>query len=118
MLNVFLFNCRYLRSISAIKTESCGIFTIFTVFHPKTLICFDAIFLIDEVLNHTKSIQMQCVFIEETPRILDKYLDAPLLDAFDELLSKNDFSEATLPKDIATKIINNAMHNNKQLITH
>lgn len=114
-MEVLLFNCRPLQMTST-NTEIKGTFSIFTVFYPDLLICFDAVFFMVE--NEKGESTTQCTFFEETPKKLDPELDDTTLDAFDEMMETNQFVEALLPDDIAKKVMANAMDVGEQLISN
>ncbi len=117
-MDVYLFNCRLLQSVAAISSNAEGYFSIYTVFNPDELICFDAMFftMVDE--KDSANTDTQCTFFEETPKILDPIFDQYLLSVFDKMIKTNDFSEVTLPEDMAHRIKTDAMDFSMQMITN
>ena len=114
-MNVLLFNCRPLQMLASNDTPNPGLFSIFTVFYPDDLICFDAVFV---TVGNNDIQEMHCAFIEETPKRLDLDLDDDMICNFEKMIESNSFKQATLPTEIANKIIHDAMDVSEQLITN
>ena len=117
-MHVYLFNCRLLQAGSGIKSIHKGYFSIYTVFEPNELICFDAMFFTMVDRKNPNNTNTQCTFFEETPKILDPEFDQDVLSVFDKMIELNDFCETVLPANIAHKIKTDAMNLSMQMVTN
>ncbi|MEA3323189.1 MAG: hypothetical protein U9Q12_03110 [Patescibacteria group bacterium] len=117
-MNVYLFSCRPLKIAPGIIAEATGLFSIYTAYHPETLICFDALFITTENTEGPNLLHTQCIYIEETPKILDPEWDYDILERFDEMIANNNFLDVVLPKDTEKDVKENAIALAMQLVTH
>ncbi|MEN8252509.1 MAG: hypothetical protein ABFQ53_02950 [Patescibacteria group bacterium] len=117
-MNALLFNSRLLSSTDprTVVSESKTLFSITTIFHPDSLICFEALLCNTE--NEDGTTSLQCLFIEETPQILDREFDCDILSDFQTLIDQKACKEIVIPPNIAQKIFDNALEVSAQLVTH
>ncbi len=117
-MNVYLFSGRPLKVAPGMNIKKIGLLSIYTVYHPETFICFDALFITTENTGDPNLLHTQCIYIEETPKILDPEWDHDILERFDEMITNNNFLDVVLPEDIEKDVKENAIALAMQLVTH
>ncbi|MEN8252508.1 MAG: hypothetical protein ABFQ53_02945 [Patescibacteria group bacterium] len=115
-MNVYLFNCRPLKILPGLKSVNTGTLTIYTAFEPKSLICSDLLFLTESIKNSPKKFFTRCIYIQDTPKILEPKFDHELLQEFERLIKAKKFLSATLTEETAQNIRATAVTSSSQSI--